>query len=196
MASLYNDCLDEPVKAVYHYKKFLEVNKNSSDEENIKSLIAAAEKKICSAHLNLDLASIEQISYEIKRLRENERRNLEKIELLRKENDYLRKVCGVSIISSGETSQRKKMLPAPAQMETSSTAVKPALIENTETYGAGYTVQMGDTLTKISRKFYGDGKYYKKILDANKELLPSEETPLLPGQELVIPRLDKKINIQ
>lgn len=38
---------------------------------------------------------------------------------------------------------------------------------------ATYTVKKGDSLWIISKKIYGDGKYWKKILDANKGKLSS-----------------------
>lgn len=51
-----------------------------------------------------------------------------------------------------------------------------------------YTVEKGDTLTKISRQFYGTAKYHKNILDLNRDVLNSELS-LKPGQVLKIPPL-------
>ena len=65
----------------------------------------------------------------------------------------------------------------------------------THTAGAGigggqqsrsYTVQAGDTLSKISKQFYGDGNQYMKIFEANRDLLKDPDK-IRPGQELVIP---------
>ena len=49
-----------------------------------------------------------------------------------------------------------------------------------------YTVQSGDTLSKISRQFYGDANQYSKIFDANRSVL-RDPNKISPGQELVIP---------
>ena len=49
-----------------------------------------------------------------------------------------------------------------------------------------YTVKPGDTLSKISRQFYGDANQYTKIFNANRNQLPDADT-IRPGQELVIP---------
>jgi nucleoid-associated protein YgaU len=49
-----------------------------------------------------------------------------------------------------------------------------------------YVVQKGDTLQKISSKVYGTTKKWKKIFEANKELLKDPDK-IKPGQELVIP---------
>jgi nucleoid-associated protein YgaU len=49
-----------------------------------------------------------------------------------------------------------------------------------------YTVKTGDTLSKISREFYGDPNQYTKIFNANRSILRDPNT-ISPGQELVIP---------
>ena len=49
-----------------------------------------------------------------------------------------------------------------------------------------YTVQAGDTLSKISKQFYGDGNAYMKIFDANKDKLKDPDK-IQPGQQLTIP---------
>jgi len=50
-----------------------------------------------------------------------------------------------------------------------------------------YTVQAGDSLSKISKQFYGDANKYMKIFEANKEKL-ADPDKIKPGQELVIPQ--------
>ena len=49
-----------------------------------------------------------------------------------------------------------------------------------------YTVQPGDTLASISRKFYKSSVSWQRILDANSDLL-TKPSDLKPGQMLVIP---------
>jgi nucleoid-associated protein YgaU len=49
-----------------------------------------------------------------------------------------------------------------------------------------YTVKAGDTLSKISREFYGDATQYTRIFNANRGVLRDPNT-ISPGQELVIP---------
>jgi nucleoid-associated protein YgaU len=50
-----------------------------------------------------------------------------------------------------------------------------------------YTVQPGDTLSRISRQFYGDANQYMKIFEANRDKL-RDPNLIQPGQELVIPQ--------
>ena len=50
-----------------------------------------------------------------------------------------------------------------------------------------YTVQGGDSLSKISKQFYGDANKYMKIFEANKDKL-ADPDKIKAGQELVIPQ--------
>ncbi len=52
--------------------------------------------------------------------------------------------------------------------------------------GRTYTVQPGDTLSKIAREMYGDPNAYNKIFNANRDQL-SDPNRIKPGQKLVIP---------
>ena len=51
-----------------------------------------------------------------------------------------------------------------------------------------YTVVSGDTLSKISKEFYGDANKYNTIFEANKPML-SHPDKIYPGQVLRIPNL-------
>jgi LysM repeat protein len=49
-----------------------------------------------------------------------------------------------------------------------------------------YKVQPGDTLSKISKQFYGNANEYNKIFEANRDKLQNPDK-IQVGQELVIP---------
>ena len=49
-----------------------------------------------------------------------------------------------------------------------------------------YTVKSGDSLSKISKEFYGDANQYNKIFEANRPLLKDADD-IVPGQVLRIP---------
>lgn len=49
-----------------------------------------------------------------------------------------------------------------------------------------YEVKKGDTLWKIAEAHYGDGSLYKKIFEANKDILKNPDT-IQTGQKLHIP---------
>ena len=52
--------------------------------------------------------------------------------------------------------------------------------------GRTYTVKSGDTLSKISKEFYGNANDYMKIFNANKDQL-SDPDKIKPGQTIKIP---------
>jgi nucleoid-associated protein YgaU len=48
-------------------------------------------------------------------------------------------------------------------------------------------VQKGDTLSKISKQYYGDPNQYNRIFEANRDQLKDPDK-IFPGQVLKIPR--------
>lgn len=70
------------------------------------------------------------------------------------------------------------LAPAQAQAAAASTSGTSA----TRTY----TVQAGDTLSKIAKEMYGNPNSYSKIFEANRDKLESPDK-IRPGQQLTIP---------
>lgn len=58
-----------------------------------------------------------------------------------------------------------------------------------------YNVQSGDTLSKISKKFYGQdrGYYFPLIMLASSETVLDPDT-IVPGMVLIVPDLEKNLN--
>lgn len=67
---------------------------------------------------------------------------------------------------------------APPVVNTPTAAPEPA--------AQTYTVQHGDTLSKISQRYYGNAHDYMKIYEANRDKL-SDPDKIDVGQELTIP---------
>lgn len=53
---------------------------------------------------------------------------------------------------------------------------------------AHHTVKSGESLSKISKQYYGDASKYNKIFEANRDKLKSADV-IHPGDELVIPNI-------
>lgn len=53
---------------------------------------------------------------------------------------------------------------------------------------AHHTVKSGESLSKISKQYYGDANKYNKIFEANRDKLKSADL-IHPGDELIIPNL-------
>ena len=61
------------------------------------------------------------------------------------------------------------------------TAAKPAAAALT------YTVQKGDSLSKIAKKHLGDANKWQRIYEVNKSLIGEDPDKIFPGQVLTIP---------
>ncbi len=187
LAVLYGDHLDDPLRAIYHYKCYMEMTPEGSEErQNIQSWLDGAERKYFERNRSR-FADTDAMLKEIAVLKEREKENLARIETLNKENYYLKnKVDGnflpeISDGASGtEASVGGTKLPVSAQTSAQKAAPPPKK----------YKVQFNDTLMRLSRKFYGDTKYYKIIYEANKDSLKSV-SDLQPGQDLIIPDISE-----
>ena len=49
-----------------------------------------------------------------------------------------------------------------------------------------YVVVAGDSLSKIAKRFYGNANQWKRIFEANRDILDNPDL-IRPGQELIIP---------
>lgn len=58
--------------------------------------------------------------------------------------------------------------------------------QSSQAAGQTYTVKAGDTLSKISRQFYGSAHEYMRIFYANRDQL-SDPDKIKVGQQLIIP---------
>ncbi|HOC03702.1 MAG TPA: LysM peptidoglycan-binding domain-containing protein, partial [bacterium] len=54
------------------------------------------------------------------------------------------------------------------------------------TGGRIYSVKKGDTLSSLTKRFYGEGVCWNKIYNANKSKIKNPNV-LIPGTELIIP---------
>jgi len=91
--------------------------------------------------------------------------------------------------------QIKMVDPSYSDLIADITVSESAQAPRTQTAGASvrggqstktYTVQAGDSLSKISKQFYGNTNEYMKIFEANRNQL-SNPNEIKPGQQLVIP---------
>jgi nucleoid-associated protein YgaU len=62
----------------------------------------------------------------------------------------------------------------------------PAAVATPPAVQGRYTVQKGDTLIKISRRFYNNPAKWKDIWQANRDRIPNPDR-IMPGLEIVLP---------
>ena len=52
-----------------------------------------------------------------------------------------------------------------------------------------YTIEKGDTLSHISKRFYGKAKYWRAIYEANSDQIKDPDK-IFPGQTIKLPAID------
>jgi LysM repeat protein len=77
----------------------------------------------------------------------------------------------------------------PAEKEPAVTVPPAPAEEKKSAEPVTYRVKRGDSLWKLARKFYGDPNLWKKIYDANKDVIKNPNR-IYPGQTLKIPPKD------
>ena len=85
--------------------------------------------------------------------------------------------------------EKKKADFSNVQSGSSSTAPAPARPADMAAPAATrtYTVKAGDSLSKIAQREYGDGAQWKKIYEANREVIGKNPDLIHPGQTLTLP---------
>ncbi|MFA6293077.1 MAG: LysM peptidoglycan-binding domain-containing protein [Victivallales bacterium] len=184
LATLYDDSLKNPFLAIYHYRRYLELEPDSQERKNIEAWLNGAEKEYYD-QLRMNYSD-NDLKKEIEALREREKRYVAILTQMRKENEYLKSQLNLKPVASSEVQEiiQKETEPADTPAPAASLPKKKEIPEF-------YVVKQGDSLTKISREIFGDMKYYKLILEANKDVL-SSETQVQIGQKLKIPKLPVK----
>ncbi len=89
-------------------------------------------------------------------------------------------------LAMSNTSPQQDVPTTPKSTTTSTSVSTTPTKSNTSSQAKTYTVQKGDTLSKISLKFYGTSKKWKKIVEANREKLGQNQI-LRAGMVIVIP---------
>jgi len=156
LALLYDDKMGDSLNALHHFKRYLTLAPSGPRASEVKNFMKKDELELATSLSGDSVVS----RAEAARLR-NE--NL----TLRKELEELR--AGV------HASQKP-----PAETKTAGTNKKPGAPPRT------YVVKEGDTLASISRKFYKSSGRWKKIQNANKNLI-DDPAKLKPGMTLTIP---------
>jgi LysM repeat protein len=139
LALLYDDKLNDPVSALHHFKRYLELSPNGAHANDVKNSVKRDE-----------IAALTALSGDSVITRSEVAR-------LRNENLNLRKEL--------ETRTASSRLAAEKSQSNDAGSKKGASKKESQTY----VVQSGDTLFSISRKFYNSPKRWKQILEANRK---------------------------
>lgn len=104
-------------------------------------------------------------------------------------NDLRLELCEQVIVqgATNTTEEAEKVVLALGNIEGIGSVDNQIYVANPVPEAVFYTVQSGDSLSKISKTQYGDPMRYEQIFEANKPML-SHPDKIYPGQVLRIPQ--------
>jgi tetratricopeptide (TPR) repeat protein len=210
---LYQQHFKDPLSAIYHFRKYLEVLPNSRQADLVRQRIDAAMRDFARSLPGQPLEN-QTARFEL----------LGKIDQLQQENQQLKDELaalgqGGGAVPASRTSaaatpvSRAPAGPPPASIVSGPMTVRLMPFNSSPASPAGATVRAGpparqpattpaspppaaagrrhvvapgDTLYKIAQRYYGSGAKWPEILEANRDQLKSESS-VRAGMELRIP---------
>lgn len=164
---LYLEHFKDPIAAIYHFRKFLEIKPHVEQSPMVRQMIERAKKNFAQTLPGRPF--------------EDDISRLDLMDLLKRsqEENFLLKKQLVTLQKNGQIppSDSKKVEPKPSFAPV--TKPQPAKPKS-------YTVVTGDTLSKISSKVYGSTAYWELIYKANNDGLRTPHD-LKVGQILKVP---------
>lgn len=185
---IYLRTMKDPIRAIYHFDRFLQFRPHSPQATQVRQLIETAQKEFARQ------LPAQPYQGELDRID-----LMELVKTLKLENDSLKRDLvaaekRLSALSTQPTARveapsapvvRQNLAPVP-QIQTQQTPTPAAPQPDPASVPRTYTVQSGDSLSSISNKFYGTPSRWIDVYQANRDRLASENA-LRVGQELRIP---------
>ena len=200
----------DPIYAIYHFKKFLELEPNSREADLVRQRVDAAmrdfARSLPAQPLESQAARLELMG----RIDELQKENLQlKDELVRlghgavlPTNDDDRPAPPPAPApAAARTVKRSPLFNPPAGFAPAATTEPPAVQPAAPAAAASratppakppapggrrHVVAAGDTLYKIAQRYYGNGAKWTVILEANRDVLQNQNAVRV-GMELKIP---------
>jgi tetratricopeptide (TPR) repeat protein len=206
---LYQQHIKDPIAAIYHYRKFRELKRNSPQSDLVRQRIDAATREFART------LPAQPLDNQMERLD-----LLEKIDLLQRENVQLKdQLIGVRtqaintprpspVVAAADPDQLAPLAINTAESPIALPEPEPAAVVDTPAptpvpavnrpapvatpppavSGRRYVVAKGDSLYAIAKRHYGtaNNARVQGILNANRAVLPNAGA-LQPGMTLIIP---------
>lgn len=164
---LCDERLNDPIAAIYHYRRYLDLEPNSDKRRVVEDFIERAK---------LSLAS-----------KLPQGGGMDTSELLRLQNQNTTLANEIAALKTKlaeyETAVNTPALPALTNVTAVIATNPPPTVEAKPRV---HVVQKGDTLYSIAARYYGSRTAWQKIYQANQAALPNKDQ-LKIGQSLVIP---------
>lgn len=176
---LFATHIGDPVSAIYHYRKYLELKPDSDQAERVQQLIDSSKKEFARQLPGQPFRNdIDRLDL------------LEMLEQAREENAALKQQLATINKSRNAYSSTQVRAPGTTQAQRAST---PALSSSNSTAATSqgadarmHTVEQGETLSSISSRYYGTPRRFLDIFEANRDTLASPDS-LRVGQQIRIP---------
>ncbi len=188
------DCLNDKVFVIYHYKKYIALAPNGEDKENAIAWLESAEEKYLEELKNKYKDEVFEkfvkylIIHDKKQLKINKllskyKNMFSKAEEIQKNNAQLRKE--IAKYRAEKLNELKKEPLLQIDIPDGEIIAPKEIQEGAYTF---YEVVDGDNLSKISQKVYGTSRHYQKIYDFNNDIMKNISTIKI-GQKLKIPKI-------
>ena len=183
---IYLRTLKDPINAIYHFNRYLRLQPHSSQATQVGQLIETAQKEFARQlpaepyEGSLDRIDLMDLVQTLKQENESLKRELmtasSRVQQLENVLGQARRSTQAQAYAQvGQAVQVSPSLPT-----TQQAAPTPANAPR------AYTIRAGDTLSAISKRFYGTPTRWIDIYQANRDRL-SSESAIRVGQEIRIP---------
>ena len=183
---IYLRTFKDPINAIYHFNRYLRLQPHSSQATQVGQLIETAQKEF-ARQLPAEPyeGSLDRIDL------------MDLIQTLKQENEGLKRelIAATSRVQQLENvlGQARRSTQAQAYAQAGQAVqVRPSLSTTQQAAPTptnaprAYTIRSGDTLSAISKRFYGTPTRWIDIYQANRDRL-SSESAIRVGQEIRIP---------
>jgi LysM repeat protein len=183
---IYLNHIKDPLAAIYHFRNYLVMSPQGEYADFVEELILTAQKDFAKTLPGEPFGdAVERVNLmeTVNQLREEN--NQLKQQVLELQKDLTQQETEIQRYNRA-LSQARSQSPGTAEVAPIVIATPPPETANRNAGEQTYTVQAGDTLSRISAKVYGVSNRWSEIFEANRDQLPSPNA-LRPGQVLRIP---------
>lgn len=170
---LYDDKLNDPVSAIYHYRRYLALKPDSDKRQLVQDFIERAKLTFAAKLPQSPIVDPGEMT----------RLQNEKAALMQENAQLKGRVAELEKTLTGRVSRPVTVTPTPV---TPTPARPVAATPPPAANGRTHTVNQGDTLYSLSLHYYGTRASWEKIYQANRSTVP-KDYKLKIGQQLVIP---------
>lgn len=196
---LYLQNIKDPIAAIYHFRKFLELRPNSPQADLVRQRIETATKEFArtlpAQPLEGQLQRIELMDL-VEKLQAENLQLKDEISRFRglppSSRSFVAESAGdrTAISAANEPDALPATPVTPLGPPRIAPAIRPPAQQPAATQEPGtvrvHVVQQGDTLYRLSIQYFGTGRRWREIYDANRDVMRSE-TDLRIGMQLKIP---------